>query len=74
MMQNYLKLIEYCPEEHKLVHGDFGSNNVLTDGQKITGVLDWDCALYGDPLFDVAGSFFLVTMARLHANSVRVLS
>ena len=58
VMQNYLKLIEYCPEEHKLVHGDFGSNNVLTDGQKITGVLDWDCALYGDPLFDVAGSFF----------------
>jgi len=58
VMQSYLQLTEHCPEERKLVHGDFGSNNVLTDGQKITGVLDWDCALYGDPLFDVAGSFF----------------
>ena len=58
VMQSYLRLTEQCPEERKLVHGDFGSNNVLTDGKKITGVLDWDCALYGDPLFDVAGSFF----------------
>ncbi|MDG2195861.1 MAG: aminoglycoside phosphotransferase family protein [SAR324 cluster bacterium] len=58
VMQSYLQLTEHCPEERKLVHGDFGSNNVLINGQKITGVLDWDCALYGDPLFDVAGSFF----------------
>ena len=58
VMHSYLRLTEHCPEERKLVHGDFGSNNVLTDGKKITGVLDWDCALYGDPLFDVAGSFF----------------
>ena len=58
VMQSYLRLTGHCPEERKLVHGDFGSNNVLTDGKKITGVLDWDCALYGDPLFDVAGSFF----------------
>ena len=58
VMHSYLRLTGHCPEERKLVHGDFGSNNVLTDGKKITGVLDWDCALYGDPLFDVAGSFF----------------
>jgi hypothetical protein len=24
-------LVEECPEEHALVHGDFGSNNVLTE-------------------------------------------
>ena len=58
VMRSYLELTEHCPEERKLVHGDFGSNNVLTDGQKITGVLDWDCALNGDPLIDVAGSLF----------------
>jgi len=61
IMQNYLELTDKCPEERKLVHGDFGSNNMLTDGKKITGVLDWDCALYGDPLFDVAGIFFWST-------------
>ena len=72
VMQSYLRLTEHCPEERKLVHGDFGSNNVLTDGKRLrvywTGI-----ALYGDPLFDVAGSF-LVAVVGLHAYSVRVLS
>jgi len=53
--------IQYCPEEHYLVHGDFGSNNVLTDGTRIMAVLDWDCAKYGDPLFDVATAYFWST-------------
>jgi hygromycin-B 4-O-kinase len=43
-----------CPETRRLVHGDFGSNNLLTDGRRITGVLDWDMAAFGDPLYDVA--------------------
>lgn len=43
-----------CPEVRCLVHGDFGSNNLLTDGRRITGVLDWDMAAFGDPLYDVA--------------------
>lgn len=37
-----------------LLHGDFGSDNALTDGRAITGVLDWELAGYGDPLYDVA--------------------
>lgn len=47
-----------CPEVRRLVHGDFGSNNVLTDGREITGVIDWSEALFGDPLYDVANIFF----------------
>jgi hygromycin-B 4-O-kinase len=47
-----------CPEVRKLVHGDFGSNNVLVDGELVTGVIDWSEALIGDPLYDVANILF----------------
>jgi hygromycin-B 4-O-kinase len=54
-------LVAYCPEVRGLVHGDFGSTNVLTDGRRITGVIDWSEALIGDPLYDVANILFLRT-------------
>jgi hygromycin-B 4-O-kinase len=57
----FTSFIHYCPDERYLVHGDFGSNNILTDGNRITAVLDWDCAKYGDPLFDVATAYFWST-------------
>jgi hygromycin-B 4-O-kinase len=54
----FISLVPYCPEVRSLIHGDFGANNILTDGQYITAVLDWENAKYGDPLFDVATAFF----------------
>jgi hygromycin-B 4-O-kinase len=57
----FTSFIQHCPEERHLVHGDFGSNNILADGNHITAVLDWDCAKYGDPLFDVATAYFWST-------------
>jgi hygromycin-B 4-O-kinase len=54
-------LAAHCPETRKLIHGDFGSNNVLTDGFRITGVIDWSEASIGDPLYDVANIFFWST-------------
>jgi hygromycin-B 4-O-kinase len=53
----YSKMIEYlpyCPEERYLVHGDYGFNNVLSDGKNITGVIDWEHSMFGDFLFDIA--------------------
>lgn len=47
-----------CPEIRALIHGDFGSNNVLAHGDRISGVLDWSDAMIGDPLWDVANIFF----------------
>jgi hygromycin-B 4-O-kinase len=47
-------LLPYCPEERSLVHGDFGFDNVIADGERITAVLDWANLKYGDFLFDVA--------------------
>jgi hygromycin-B 4-O-kinase len=52
------RLTAFCGEERGLVHGDFGSNNVLADGEQITGVVDWSEGLIGDPLYDVANIFF----------------
>lgn len=50
-----LRLLDFCPEERCLVHGDYGYTNVLSIDGRITAVLDWLDAKYGDFLFDVAG-------------------
>ena len=47
-------LLVYVPEERFLVHGDYGFNNVLAEEGKITAVLDWANAQYGDFVYDVA--------------------
>jgi hygromycin-B 4-O-kinase len=52
------RLAPKCPDVARLVHGDFGSNNVLAAGGAITGVIDWSEAMLGDPLYDVANIFF----------------
>lgn len=57
----YLKmeeLMEFCPEERFLVHGDYGNNNAVSDGEKVTGVFDWADSLYGDFLYDIAWIIF----------------
>jgi hygromycin-B 4-O-kinase len=53
-----LATLRHCPERRDLIHGDFGSNNVLTDGSVITGVLDWSDAMIGDRMYDVANVLF----------------
>jgi aminoglycoside phosphotransferase (APT) family kinase protein len=37
-----------------LLHGDPGTHNVCVENNAITRLLDWEDALVGDPLFDVA--------------------
>ena len=49
-----LRLLQFCPEERYLVHGEYGYNNVLALDGRVTAVLDWIDAMYGDPLYDVA--------------------
>lgn len=46
--------ISVCPEERHLVHSDLLNYNVLVEGERISAVLDWGSALYGDFVFDVA--------------------
>jgi hygromycin-B 4-O-kinase len=49
-----LHLAAQCPEERALIHCDLHFDNVLTAGGRVTGVIDWGNAGYGDPLYDVA--------------------
>lgn len=41
-----------------LVHGDLIIHNLLTDGRNLTGVLDWELALFGDPDYDFFRLFY----------------
>jgi len=40
--------------EPALLHGDPGPHNIFTDGLEITALIDWEDALSGDPLYEVA--------------------
>lgn len=42
------------PQPLRLLHGDTGHHNFFSDGLRITAVIDWEDALSGDPIFDVA--------------------
>lgn len=57
-IRHYESLIRTCPETRAVYHGDFGSNNVLVKDNKITALIDWDCAGTGDPLIDIAGAYY----------------
>lgn len=56
--EGYLKtmeLVKYAPSNPNLVHGDFHLGNMLSDGKNVTGIVDWELAMYGDFMFDLAG-------------------
>jgi len=50
----------WLDDEHSLVHSDFGSRNVLVRRAEgkwgVAGIIDWEFAFSGSPLFDV-GNF-----------------
>lgn len=41
-------------ENPVLVHNDFADWNMLTDGNDVTGLIDWDESISADPIFDIA--------------------
>lgn len=47
-------LAENLPEVRHLIHSDLLHYNVLVEADRISGVLDWGCGLYGDFLYDLA--------------------
>ena len=48
------ELAPACPELRSVVHSDLLNRNVLVQGGAITAVIDWQCAMYGDHLYDLA--------------------
>ncbi|GAK11721.1 aminoglycoside phosphotransferase family protein [Geomicrobium sp. JCM 19039] len=53
-----MELASYAPKTSFLVHGDFHLGNMLSDGEKVTGIVDWEMAMQGDFMFDLAGLHF----------------
>lgn len=54
--------IEGLPQGTSLLHLDWHGLNLLVDGDRISGVLDWDNARAGHPLLDLARSYTLLTV------------
>jgi aminoglycoside phosphotransferase (APT) family kinase protein len=50
----WLKANKPTPARLSVVHGDYRTGNLLVNGGKINGVLDWEMVHIGDPLEDVA--------------------
>ena len=38
----------------RVIHGDFGLNNVLFDADRVSAVLDWETLQIGDPAYELA--------------------
>ena len=48
-------LSRFCSPERRLVHADYGYDNVLSDDKgNITAVYDWEHSLFGDFVYDIA--------------------
>jgi hygromycin-B 4-O-kinase len=59
--RGYARLRELArglPGERHIIHGDLLNRNVLVAESKITAVIDWGNALYGDWLYDAAWLIF----------------
>jgi hygromycin-B 4-O-kinase len=49
-----VRLAKAVPNARHLLHADLLNYNVLVDGDRLSAVLDWGSAMYGDWLFDLA--------------------
>jgi len=52
--EQMIECLAFCPEERHLLHGDYGNDNVLVEKGKVTAILDWSQAQFGDFLYEVA--------------------
>lgn len=53
-MRELEALAPRCPDRRDLVHSDLLNRNAFVSGARITALIDWQCALYGDHLFELA--------------------
>ena len=53
-----------------ICHGDFHPQNILVDGGRVTGVLDWPNAIVADPMFDVASTLNILSFVSAGITSL----
>ncbi len=56
------RLVATEPLRHRLLHLDYHLLNVMTDGRRVTGVLDWSNARSGDPRADWARTLSILRL------------
>jgi hygromycin-B 4-O-kinase len=68
--------VEALPDFDRLVHGDYSADNLIVAEDGAIGVIDWECAMIGDPLWDLAYQLFwsrawpvMTPQARASANA-----
>jgi aminoglycoside phosphotransferase (APT) family kinase protein len=56
MTETFAWLMRHRPPARRicLMHGDYRTGNLIYDGDRIAGILDWEAAEIGDPVSDVA--------------------
>ena len=76
------RLIEGCPEDRYLMHTDIVGDNVRVQNGRVSAVVDWANAMYGDFLYDLARLIFyqpwysemqsveITELARTHNDSI----
>ncbi|MCX6813491.1 MAG: phosphotransferase [Candidatus Azambacteria bacterium] len=57
--------------EPTLLHGDLIMHNLLTDLRRLTGILDWEYAQYGDPFYDLARVIYYQECAKAYVDENR---
>lgn len=50
----FVEKVAYCPTERHLIHNDLLNRNILVKGDRISALLDWGDARFGDYLYDIA--------------------
>jgi hygromycin-B 4-O-kinase len=66
LFERMVRLLDFCPPSinrgatRYLVHGNYSLRNILESEGKITGVVDWLDAQYGDFVYDIAGLDFWI--------------
>jgi len=51
-----------------LVHGDLIAKNLLTDGKKLTGIIDWELSFFGDPDYDLCRLLYYAECAKAYED------
>lgn len=57
-MDSQATLAPGCPTLRNVIHSDLLNRNVFVAGSRLTGLIDWQCAMYGDHLYDLAWMTF----------------
>ncbi len=65
--ESYARLRALTHVPHSLLHNDYHPEHVFSDGENITGVIDWESAFIGDPYYDLAVSVYFLDDERREA-------